>query len=345
MAQPVDITIDPDKLLSPLRDEGGVPKESLPDAKEIKVHPNSAKRGHENASIFFVGTATTVLEWAGMRLMTDPNFLHAGDHVHLGPMANGTRLTNPAVDLHDLPRIDLVLLSHYHADHFDQLVEESLRRDLPIVTTPHAHDALTKKLKPPQRFTAVTPLKVWDSALVHIRPSSLTNASETHKCIRITATPGKHMPMGPLRALEVANKVISAIPPTNGYIVELGEEKEGKMDVGYRIYISGDTLFVNDLKEIPKRYPDIDLMLIHLGGTMLPMIKLMVTMDAKQGIRLVQLIQPELTIPIHNDDYDVFKSPLSDFVKQMSDAGLAEKLVTLDRGDQYSFQVRDANNS
>lgn len=43
------------------------------------------------------------------------NFLHAGDHVHLGPGVTGTRLTNPAVDLHDLPRIDLICLSHYHA--------------------------------------------------------------------------------------------------------------------------------------------------------------------------------------------------------------------------------------
>lgn len=43
-----------------------------------------------------------------------PNFLHAGDHVHLGPGVTGTRRTNPAVDLHELPRIDLVLLSHYH---------------------------------------------------------------------------------------------------------------------------------------------------------------------------------------------------------------------------------------
>ena len=43
------------------------------------------------------------------------NFLHAGDHVHLGPGVTGTRLTNPAVDLHELPRIDLVCLSHYHA--------------------------------------------------------------------------------------------------------------------------------------------------------------------------------------------------------------------------------------
>jgi len=46
--------------------------------------------------------------------MTDPNFLHAGDHVHLGPGISGVRRTNPAVDLHELPRIDVVLLSHYH---------------------------------------------------------------------------------------------------------------------------------------------------------------------------------------------------------------------------------------
>lgn len=44
-----------------------------------------------------------------------PNFLHAGDHVHLGPGVTGTRQTNPAVDLEDLPHIDAILLSHYHA--------------------------------------------------------------------------------------------------------------------------------------------------------------------------------------------------------------------------------------
>lgn len=62
-----------------------------------------------------MGTATTILDWEGFRLMTDPNYLHAGDHVHLGPGVTGTRLTNPAVDLEDLPRIDTILLSHYHA--------------------------------------------------------------------------------------------------------------------------------------------------------------------------------------------------------------------------------------
>lgn len=43
-----------------------------------------------------------------------PNFLHAGDHVHLGPGVTSARRHDPAIDLHDLPNIDVVLLSHYH---------------------------------------------------------------------------------------------------------------------------------------------------------------------------------------------------------------------------------------
>jgi len=43
-------------------------------------------------------------------------------------------------------------------------------------------------------------------------------------------------------------------------------------------------------------------MLIHLGGTTIPgpsLPLLMVTMDDKQGIELVRLINPDVTIPIH----------------------------------------------
>ena len=114
---------------------------------------------------------------------------------------------------------------------------------------------------------------------------------------------------------------------------------------GYRIYISGDTLFVDDLKEIPVRYAgqNIDLMLVHLGGTTLPSQKmplLMVTMDAQQGLKLVQLINPDVTIPIHFDDYDVFLSPLEDFKKAIEEAGLSDKVVYLDRKDKYEFKVK-----
>ena len=115
---------------------------------------------------------------------------------------------------------------------------------------------------------------------------------------------------------------------------------------GYRIYISGDTLMFDDLKEIPRRYAGqpIDLMLVHLGGTTVPSpsmlpLAMMVTMDAKQGVELIKLIRPQVTSPIHYDDYDVFASSLDDFRAQVQAAGLDGEVVYLDRGDEYQFRV------
>ena len=64
-------------------------------------------------------------------------------------------------------------------------------------------------------------------------------------------------------------------------------------------------------------------------------------MDAKQGLQLIQLIKPDLTIPIHYDDYDVFASPLDDFKAEIEKAGLADRVVYLDRKDQFKFRVVD----
>lgn len=165
--------------------------------------------------------------------------------------------------------------------------------------------------------------------------------------------PGKHVPDG---ILGTANDFLKAVPPTNGWMVELGYSNDASLastdadddnfTCGYRIYISGDTLLVSDLKQIPEHYTHagkpIDLMLIHLGGTTIPgpsMPLLMVTMDAKQGIELLKLVSPDVTIPIHYDDYDVFLSPLSDFKKEVEKAGLEDKVVYLERGEEYRFQV------
>jgi L-ascorbate metabolism protein UlaG (beta-lactamase superfamily) len=147
------------------------------------------------------------------------------------------------------------------------------------------------------------------------------------------------------------NELLGAVPPTNGWLVELGwtrgkERNEEGFETGYRIYISGDTLMVDELKEIPERLrgDKIDLMLVHLGGTTIPgpkMPLLMVTMDGEQGVQLMQLIHPDVTVPIHFDDYDVFCSPLDDFKKEVNAAGLGDKVVYLDRGDEYRFTVRE----
>ena len=56
-----NLTIDPSNPQAPTRDlpSGKEVPTSLPDAKETKLHPSND--GGENASLLFVGTATTIL--------------------------------------------------------------------------------------------------------------------------------------------------------------------------------------------------------------------------------------------------------------------------------------------
>ncbi|PTB62116.1 Metallo-hydrolase/oxidoreductase [Trichoderma citrinoviride] len=352
MSSKAHLTLNPSSRAALLRSQAhaGTTPTSLP-IKDVRTHPRASSTGKENASVFFIGNATTVLEWGDFRILTDPNFLHAGDHVHLGPGVTSQRRTNPAVDLDQLPSMDCILLSHYHEDHFDQLVEESLNRDFPIITTPHAKGCLTSSSKA-EPFRAVHALDFFESILLECPTDTQTEAATP--VIKVTGMPGKHVPPGPLSAI---NDLLKAVPPTNGWLLELGwlnvaagnvkvdQNPPSDVKTGYRIYISGDTLFVDELRDIPKwlNGKPIDLMLVHLGGTTIPGASaplVMVTMDAKQGIQLIHLIQPDVTIPIHFDDYDVFLSPLSDFQDKIEQEGLRDRVVYLNRGDQYRFTVR-----
>jgi L-ascorbate metabolism protein UlaG (beta-lactamase superfamily) len=107
-----------------------------------------------------------------------------------------------------------------------------------------------------------------------------------------------------------------------------------------RLYISGDTLLHDRLKEIPRRYPGIDLALLHLGGT--KVLGILVTMDAKQGVEAIRIIEPRTAIPIHYNDYTVFKSPLEDFEQAVTEAGLEERVHYLAHGDTYEFEIPTA---
>jgi L-ascorbate metabolism protein UlaG (beta-lactamase superfamily) len=263
----------------------------------------------ENGSIFFIGTATIILRYAGYTILTDPNFLHAGDHVHLGYGLTSERLTEPAINIEDLPPLDLCVLSHYHGDHFDQVVEEKLDKDLPIVTTKHAVENLEAK-----GFRRGLALDTWESV----------EFTKDDVRLRITSMPGQHGP----------GVVDFALPPVMGSMLDF-ETFSGKRLL--RLYISGDTLVHDDLKEIPKRYPDIDLGIFHLGGTRI--MGVMLTMDAEQGVEAIRIIRPDKAIPIHYNDYDVFKSPLEDFRRAVEEAGLTEKLIYLNHGDTYNFQI------
>jgi L-ascorbate metabolism protein UlaG (beta-lactamase superfamily) len=263
----------------------------------------------EHGSLFFIGTATVLLTYAGFTLLTDPNFLHQGEHVHLGYGARAKRLTNPAIAIENLPPLDLVLLSHLHEDHFDRLVARTLHKNIPIVTTPKAALGLDKL-----GFHMTHPLKTWQTL----------NLERGNYRLCITALPARHAP-GPLASL---------LPEVMGSMLEFQDRTENTL---MRIYISGDTLYYDQLKAIPQHYPDIDLALLHLGGT--KVFGLLVTMDARQGVKTLKLINPRKAIPIHYNDYTAFKSPLADFQRASADNGFEDRVHYLHQGETYTFEI------
>jgi L-ascorbate metabolism protein UlaG (beta-lactamase superfamily) len=270
----------------------------------VAGEPPSFDAGH----LTFIGTATVLLRYAGFTILTDPNFLHAGEHAYLGLGLTSKRLTDPAMSIDQLPPLDLVVLSHHHGDHFDRRAAEGLDKDLPIVTEPHSARKLGR-----QGFRRPIALENWQS-------QTFTRGDAT---VRITSMPGKHAPQ-PLGAL---------LPSVMGSMVEFTRRGE----VVFRTYITGDTLMFGGLSEIPRRYPEIDLCLIHLGGTKVAGILL--TMDGDQGVQALQLVAPRTAVPIHYDDYTVFKSPLEDFRRAAATAALATEVHYVERGDTYRFDV------
>lgn len=252
----------------------------------------------------FIGTATVLLRLGAFTFITDPNFLHAGEHAYLGNGLRSKRLTEPAMQVEDLPPLDFVLLSHYHGDHFDHRAAAELPKDTTIITEAHSAKKLCK-----HGFSEVTALKRWES----------TSLSKENQSLKVTAMPGKHSP----------SLLSPFIPPVMGSMVEYTQG-----GISYRIYITGDTLLFDDLSQIPERYPDIDLCLIHLGGTRIAGVLL--TMDDKQGVRALQLIKPKAAVPIHYDDYGVFKSPLSDFKSAASKLNGVD-VHYVDRGESLSL--------
>ena len=262
-----------------------------------------------SGSVLFIGTATVLLRYAGFTILTDPNFLHRGEQVRLGYGLRSTRRTERALRIEELPPLDLVVVSHLHEDHFDRVAERKLDRNLKIATTRQAATILRAR-----GFRQARGFRTWESQTL----------VKDDRILRVTSMPGLHAPL-PLQLM---------LPTVMGTLLEF--ETAGGASLP-RIYVSGDTLLHDRLREIPRRYPDIDLGLFHLGGTRI--FGVMLTMDGRQGIEAVRIVNPRTALPIHYDDYDVFKSPLEDFQREVRAAGLEDHVRYLQRGETYRFAV------
>lgn len=96
---------------------------------------------HDLAAVW-IGHATVLLRVGGMTVLTDP-VLSNRVGVGLGLATGGPRrLVAPALSLRELPRIDLLLISHAHFDHLDRPTLARLPKHTPVVTAHHTSDLI-----------------------------------------------------------------------------------------------------------------------------------------------------------------------------------------------------------
>ena len=260
-----------------------------------------------SASVYFVGNATLLIRYGPLTLLTDPNFLHRGERAYLGKGLVSRRRTEPALRADELPpELDTVVLSHLHGDHFDRRARRALDRSTPIVTTPHA----SRRLQGAHGFHRAVGLRSWqEQTLV-----------KDGTAVRITSVPGRHAGSAAVRAL---------LPPVMGSVLEFGPV-DGP--VRLRMYLSGDTLVFDGLREIRRRFAPLHVAAVHLGGTLLGG-RLLLTMDGAQGAEFVDLLRPGKVLPVHYEEYGVMRSPLADFLSAVMDRGLDDRLLHCPRGE------------
>ncbi|RYY28276.1 MAG: Zn-dependent hydrolase [Sphingomonadales bacterium] len=90
----------------------------------------------------WVGHATMLVQADGVNILTDPVWSK-----HAGPFGMGPRrVTEPGIAFEDLPRIDIVLISHNHYDHMDLATLKRLwERDHPMIVTSLGNDSIIRQ--------------------------------------------------------------------------------------------------------------------------------------------------------------------------------------------------------
>jgi len=190
--------------------------------------PDPRKWPDKGLHAAWLGHSTVLLKCDGFTILTDPIFSDRAG-ISLGPVTVGVkRLVAPALQLPDLPPVDLILLSHAHMDHFDI---PSLRR-LESNQTSVVTAAGTSDLLRPERYAKVRELR-WGN---EVRFSAATvQAFEVNHW-------GSRLRRDSWRGY-------------NGYLVNIGR---------HRIVFAGDTAFTTEFRNLRSSH-SIDLAIMPIG--------------------------------------------------------------------------------
>lgn len=208
----------------------GVPEQHAERVPVVPVDTAYLRANARDVTVTWIGHATALWQAGGLNILTDPHF---GDRASPVSFAGPRRATRLPVTLAELPRIDMVVISHNHYDHLDIGTLRDLNRQPggpPLFVVPLGIDLWMER----QGIVNVKALDWWDAHL--FRDAKVTLVPVQHWSAR---TPfDRHETLW------------------GGYVVEAA---------GFSMFFTGDTGYSPDFKEIGRRFGGVDFAQIAVG--------------------------------------------------------------------------------
>lgn len=251
--------------------------------------------------VTLVGGPTAVLEYGGVRFITDPTFDPPGSY-EPRPGVTLTKTAGPALSVDEVGDVEVVLLSHdHHKDNLDDSGRDFLARASRVLTTQSGAERLGG---------LATPLGNWTSVKID-RPDSSP--------IRVTGLPAQHGPDG-------SEHLVGEV---TGFFLT----GEGLPSV----YISGDNASLDVVQRIADRVGQIDIAVLFVGGAKMPYLGgAYLTLPSSAAVQAARLLGVRTVVPLHFADWAHFSDGLESLQEAFAAASLSERLIVARPGQTIS---------
>ena len=265
------------------------------------------KPGPNEVAVTFVNHATFLIQMAGLNILTDPVWSNrASPFGWYGP----ARVRKPGVEFDDLPKIDVILISHNHYDHLDLDTLQRLS----------------------QKYSSTVLVPIGDKALVEsagfsdVREFDWWESTEIGQGLKITFTPTQHFSR---RGLFDLQKSL-----WGSYLIQGG---------GQSVYFSGDTGYSIHFAEIKKRLGAPDIALLGIGGYEPSWFMQPIHLNPAEAVKAHNDLGAKQSIAMHFGTFQLssesIDQPVADLKKALPKAGVPEdRFVVLKEGETRIYR-------
>ncbi|MEH0425012.1 MBL fold metallo-hydrolase [Streptomyces stelliscabiei] len=248
----------------------------------------------EKIPVRVYGGPTALIEYGGLRIVTDPTLDPPGEYPMPLPGDHKLVKTDPStVTAAGLGRVDVVVLSHdEHDDNLDD-AGRGLLAEVPVVLTTESGAGRLGGNARGLAFWQASELKRPDGGSV-----------------TVTGVPARH---GPVGCEPITGDVI-------GFILTSDDLPS--------VYVSGDNAALEHVKEIAERFAPVDTAILFLGGARMPFAfdGALLTLDSAQGAEAAKTLGARRVVPAHYDSWAHFQEGRGEIQAAFTQAGLADHL-------------------